>query len=38
MTDLTSIVESLAKQALGGQANQNNSGLGDAWFSIGTTW
>ncbi|MBF7692516.1 YidB family protein [Acinetobacter pollinis] len=34
MTDLTSIVESLAKQALGGQASQNNSGLGGMLGSV----
>ncbi|ESK40399.1 hypothetical protein P256_00851 [Acinetobacter nectaris CIP 110549] len=34
MTDLTSIVEGLAKQALGGQAGQNNSGLGGMLGSV----
>ncbi|MBF7686986.1 YidB family protein [Acinetobacter rathckeae] len=34
MTDLTSIVETLAKQALGGQNNQNSSGLGGVLGSV----
>lgn len=34
MTDLTKIVEALAKQALGGQSNQNSSGLGGVLGSV----
>lgn len=34
MTDLSSIVETLAKQALGGQNNQSSSGLGGVLGSV----